>query len=353
MIPGSILALAAYGVTVTDAPGLLAALKDPRSTTVWLAPGNYGVVAFSGVNPPGLVKIRSLDPKHPAAVAGFRVDHASRLIFMGIELAASAAPDELSTNRPAFLFSDVDSVRLVNVFAHGALDGDPANDPVGVQFVRAKNIQVSASRFSELRIGLSVSNSDGAMITDNDFDGIRIDGINAPGTSNILIERNFFTNNRHIGMSCPTCPGDHADSIQDFTTPNVKPVTNLTIQYNLVVQGIGNVMQGPWIQNEGGLIDPYVNVTIRYNQIVGGNWNAIGVGMARNLVVDGNTIYPLAGAVSVDPVTGAVTPLVPFIKIKIPYVGTNGTAPAVTDGGNAVTAAWKAKYRVVVKPGLP
>jgi hypothetical protein len=110
----------------------------------------------------------------------------------------------------------------------------------------SRNTTFENVTFTNVKIGMVASRNTGLIIRDSHFTGRRSDGINSVGNSNVLIERNIFTDTRPIPSTGSKADGDwvdgdHCDAIQIWAPPDVPISTDIIIRDNVIesaTQGI-------------------------------------------------------------------------------------------------------------------
>ena len=262
---------AAY-TTVYTSNGLWSAVKAALpGDTIYLAPGAYTAMSMAGMNPAGMVTITSLDPSHPAVVAGLTLTNSSNLTFSNIELTPKAQ------GAYGITLGGDSNIRFdhLNIHASATVDGN------AVLIRDSRNVSVTNSDIHNIGTGISYINSDTVMLSGNTLHNIQSDGIHGGGTSNITITGNTFTD------FSPKA-GDHPDAIQFWTSGTTTSAHDITITNNIITRGAGAAVQGIFLGNEKML--EYKNVTITGNAVVGGLYNGIFVVDASNAKIEGNLV---------------------------------------------------------------
>src|SRR5262249_42861127 len=142
------------------------------------------------------------------------------------------------------------------------------------------NISITNSDFTHLYVGIGISGTSGAVVSNNSFHQMRCDGIEVAPAVNIVVERNVFTDFH-------PAPGDHPDAIQLWG----KGTSDVTIKENLYVRGLGAPTDGIFAGFNPG---DAKNIAISDNTIVGAGYNGIDVSNVGGLTVSSNTVaaYP-------------------------------------------------------------
>lgn len=116
----------------------------------------------------------------------------------------------------------------------------------GADLRKVDGVEFDGTRFTDALRGMVVADSRNIVVRNASFTGLRTDGIDLAGTSNVLLENNRFDNftpKKATGSKADGTfkDGDHPDAIQMWTTPNVKSVSDITIRGNTIdgdTQGI-------------------------------------------------------------------------------------------------------------------
>ena len=110
-----------------------------------------------------------------------------------------------------------------------------------VQGVRFENVTVTNAR-----LAMIFSDSRGIVVRDSTFTGLRSDGLNIVSTSDVLVEKNVFTNFKPTKATGSKADGtwkdgDHPDAIQMWVNKPTDAMSDVTIRNNVVdgdTQGI-------------------------------------------------------------------------------------------------------------------
>lgn len=356
LLGGALLATAAChaeAATLDATPATLqgALGKLQAGDVLQLAPGVYSGFTTKYVKAWDLARpiiVTSADPGAPATITDFTVQGAQGLIFRDLRLnATNPVPRSYG-----FIFAGSQGLGFERVTVHGSLDGDPSNDPFGLQLRGCADIWVRDSVFTELNRGLLVGTTERVRVTGNRFHLLRSDGMDFAQVKDVEITDNHI---RDIYRA----PTDHPDAIQFWTSGTTAPSSDVLIARNLIERGVGGAMQGIFIRDELGL--PYERLTIADNLVVGTGWNALRiVGNAtkptREITIRGNeliTFDALEGVpakelltyILIQNVDGAVAEgnraaQMSFDKVTgLTNAGNTITKP-VKDRGRAATTAW-------------
>lgn len=130
----------------------------------------------------------------------------------------------------------------------------------------SRDITFDDVTFTNAKIGMASARSNGLTVRNSRFVGMRSDGINSVGNSNVLIENNRFWDTRPIPSTGSKADGnwedgDHCDAIQIWAPPDVPVSTDIVIR--------GNVIEGPTqgINTFGPSGDGYQRIIVEHNSI--------------------------------------------------------------------------------------
>ena len=258
--------------TVSTSDGLWSAVKAAQpGDTILLAPGAYTSVNLTGMNPSGMVTVTSLDPGHPAVIAGLSVMGSSNLSFNHLDLTPK------SVGGYGVTVGNSSNIHLDHLDLHASakVDGN------AVLIQNSKNVSVTNSDIHNLGTGISYVNSDTVLLSGNKLHNIQCDGMHGGGTSNITITGNTFTD------FSPKA-GDHPDAIQFWTSGSTTSAHDITITNNIITRGAGSIFQGIFMGADPKLA--FHNVTITGNAIVGGMYNGIAFLNGDNVKIEDNLV---------------------------------------------------------------
>jgi len=332
---------APVGIKIADQAALNTALANAKGGEVFLLPsgGGYGVT-LSGKSYASPVIITSADPAHRAKISWFSLTNVGNLTFLNVEIARNAKDPANPNAENLGKIAGGKGISFDGVYFHGSLDNDARNDMVGPNIGNVDGLRIVNSRFEQLMAGFRLGACNNVTVANNIVTALRSDGFNFAASTNVLIERNSFSNFQRNTT-------DHPDAIQFWTQGSTKPSANITIRYNIVLPRGGNGMQGIFLADQVGNL-PYSNVLIEKNLIVGLNMaNGIfpshvnGLTIRYNTVVspvdDGNPVW-----IRVDKATGvSVTG-----NIADTFNGVSAT-------GNKLTSASGIDLKLLTTANLP
>jgi len=274
---------AAYAGTISNQAALNAALASARGGEMLaLAPGGYSVTlsAKSYASP---VIITSADPAHRAKIGWFSLANVSNLTFLKVDITRKPKDPTRPNAENLGKINGGKGIAFDGVYFHGSLDNDARNDMVGPNIGNVDGLRIVNSRFEQLMAGFRLGACKNVTVANNVVTALRSDGFNFAASTNVLIERNSFSNFQRNTT-------DHPDAIQFWTQGSTRPSANITIRYNVVLPGAGNGMQGIFLADQVGNL-PYSNVLIEKNLIVGLNMaNGIFPSHVNGLTVRYNTV---------------------------------------------------------------
>jgi hypothetical protein len=279
-----------------------------------LAPGTYAPFTLEKGEAPAV--IRSADPKTPAVLEGFVIEHFDGLRLEGLLLAYPFDPADKLNVRPfnlnycknlAFVGN-----RIRGELAHGTgtlADGHGYGIGLSVRF--CEGVLIEGNHFSDHHRGMIVSESRDVLITKNEVTAIRMDGMVFAQLRDTVIENNYIHSFDRV-VDSP----DHADMIQFWTASTKEPTRNITIRNNLLNSGSGAFTQSIFMRNE--LVDKgqaneemfYRDILIEQNIIINAQLHGISIGEARGLTIRHNTLVQNPRSAGGDPSQRVWTPAI-------------------------------------------
>lgn len=223
---------------------IVAALSGLQpGATVRLSPGPHEKI---------VIKDRQFDPPvtidaRGATVKGLEINNSSGIVWRGgtIEAPYGRGDEDISHRGkgPGFYASNV---------------------------ARSRDITFDDVTFTNARNGMVAGRNNGLTVRNSRFEGLRSDGIDSVGNSNVLIENNRFYNARPIPSTGSKADGtfidgDHADAIQIWAPKDVPVSTDITIRNN-VIEGrtMGINTFGPWGEGYRRIIVENNTIDISY-----------------------------------------------------------------------------------------
>lgn len=241
--------------------------------------------------------LRDLKPTVPitidgrgAKLEGLTIERSAAIRLVNFEFVAVHA-----NGTDPFKILDSDDITLERLNIHGSLDNDPSNDTSAMQIRRSTRVKLKKLEFHELANAVTHLDCDDVVFSDNFFHNIRMDGIRGGGSSNVTVERNYFTDFKPL-------PADHPDAIQFWNSNTKTPASNILIRNNLIARGNGGPPQGIFVTTQISRLR-YQGVKIHNNIVIGSLYHAITVSGADDVEISANTVitYPDIGArISVD-----------------------------------------------------
>jgi hypothetical protein len=251
-----------------------------------LADANYGKVYITNRAYSSTVSIEAANPGSSAHLDGLIVSGSKNLNIVGLDIGRALNAGEPTYTQLSSV-SNSTNIKLDGVHVHGSVDGNPANDGVGLTVTNVAGFSISDSRFEDLYRGIVLQKSSNATIQNNEITMIRSDGIISTANDGLAILGN------HIGEFRPNL-GDHADAIQFWNTGQTKGQTNITIKDNVIFQTYFSGVEGTGIQGifmSDPLTYGYKNVLIENNVLYSNDaYNGIYVNGATGVQVLDNTV---------------------------------------------------------------
>lgn len=229
--------------------------------TVRLGPGPYPALTFKNqhFDPPVTIEAGK------AVVMGVTIRNSSGIVWRGGEI---RAPQGRDGNNP---------------------------DHWGMNIRSSDGVTLENARVTDAYHGVMVGDSRNIVLRNNDLTGLRSDGMDVVGTSNVLIENNRFTDIRpHKATGSKAAgdwkDGDHPDAVQIWSTKDNPRVTDITIRGNTVegdTQGFN--FFGP--KHDGN-----ARIRIENNAIHITYPPAISIFRCDDCSIRGNRVWRIAGA---------------------------------------------------------
>ena len=274
-----------------------------------LAPGSYGHTKLSDRHFVTGVTITS-------AVADDQAVFTNRLLLDGVSgvtveaLQVEAAQLASGRNFPRLHVVNsadvtVSDVKITGHIASANEGADPVSrtvhrlDPIagfgqdtGLNVRGSTGVTVTGVEMSDLRLGMSVSNSHDIVIRDAEIHGVR-EGINTNDVRGLLVEDSVFRNFTPW-MGGPKANIDHADMIQFWSVNSKFGVHDLTIRNNVFRQDAGD-LHTQTIFGHGRDAAPGVtmtNFTIVGNTIINGQMHGISIADVTGVTIRDNVLLP-------------------------------------------------------------
>ena len=212
---------------------LIAALSGLQpGAVVRLPPGRQPTIEITGQNFSPAVTIDARD----ATVMGVRITDSSGIIFRGGTI---EAPDGLTGDKPG---------------SHA------------IRLQRFRDVTFDDVTVTNAKHGMVAGNGFGLTVRNSRFKGLRSDGIDTVGNSNVLIENNRFTDmvpNLKTGVRGEPgfVDGDHPDAVQIWASRDTRAAKDIVIRNNL----IEGTTQG--ITTFGDPGEGYQRIVVENNQI--------------------------------------------------------------------------------------
>ena len=259
---------------------------------------NYEFGLYKNFSPDSMVTVRAEDPNDPATFHTVYMREGQNLTLDGLQFGST--PDEVA-DRSAYLtdiyMHDVTNVTITNSRFIGTADryaetqADLVEDILHIR--GGKNIEVSNNFISNSKYGMTLTDTVGITITDNEITKVQGDGIRLGGVQDVVIDGNYI----HDFLSSSN-QLIHDDMIQIWSKDTYTQTQNVQITNNILDQGEGEYSQGIFIGNEktrtpDGVFDDdvlHVDLLIENNYINTTHLHAIALEGVDGAVVANNTI---------------------------------------------------------------
>lgn len=289
---GAAQSCAADGSRACPWPSLDAALSSGVVTggdVINLMNGDHGAATLRNRSFTTPVIIRALNP-HKAHVDSIAIqDGTSRVTFRNLNVWPSdphnppGALLSVSPNASHIVFDGIDARAgkdALNYLSWSATEWQ--NRAVDGAFITGSNTQLTNSRFTGIRFGISFLGANNTA-RGNIIDGFSGDGLRGQGKNSHFI-RNTVTN-------CVSVDDNHADGFQAFTDPS-HPISGIVLDGNTIIEWTHN-MNAPLrctLQGVGMFDGYYDNFSIRNNLVIGRHPHGISVYGGRHGTIVNNTV---------------------------------------------------------------
>lgn len=149
----------------------------------------------------------------------------------------------------------VAGLRLVNssgiIWRGGTIEAPGGKDGRGAQFYgvdmrKSQSITFDGVHFTNALRAMVIADSRGLVVRNSRFAGLRSDGMNVAGTSNVLVEKNSFTDFSPVKPTGSKAlgnwrDGDHPDAVQIWSTKANPGNSDIVVRDNIIegdTQGI-------------------------------------------------------------------------------------------------------------------
>jgi len=286
---------------LTDAYATLS--TTPGGGTIYLT-GNYSADAEIHLNGGGSnsVHITSANPNDAVEISRIYLNNVDNVRVSNMHV------DGSGVDRPDF-HRDLDlqsSSRIEIADSVFSSNGSIMFDPSGVGVLgerlgmirNSEDITVEGNYFERYEQGLTVQETSNFHFANNEVTLMQGDGLRLVGVEDVLVEDNYF----HDFAATPN-EFTHSDFIQLWSSNAITESRDITVTGNVLDTGNGVSVQGIWMRNEqndhGNPEYVYENITVTNNLIYTGSANGIGIGVANNVLVEGNTLLWNQDAVTI------------------------------------------------------
>lgn len=268
----------------------------------------------------GQVRIESADPDNPTLLHRIAFTDVENVTVSGFNVDSTGVDrpgwhqDVMVTNSDNIVIQDSD----FKSNAVGRYGPDEEGTVLGESFgiVRGSTDFVfEGNTVEDYYQGLSLKETVGVSIADNEFAGLQGDGLRLSGVQNADVVGNYLHD--FLGT---TNNFNHNDFIQVWSSNTTLTAKNLTFSSNVLDSGDGSSAQGIFIGNErfnhGETDHIFQNIEIFDNVIHSGNANGISVRGANNVEVSDNTLLWNRGAETVGDTGDSGVSRAPLIRLE-------------------------------------
>ncbi|KPF76416.1 hypothetical protein IP88_06755 [alpha proteobacterium AAP81b] len=277
-------------INVSTTAQLNAVLKTVKGgETILLAPGSYGSVFVSSINPNATVTIASADPNNDAKLYSLGITRSSNFAVADIDIQRTLQPGERVGTLSALAVNSSKNISITGVDFMGSLDNNASNDGLGVVVTGSERVAIVDSTFRQFRTAAVISLNKDVAFAGNTITETR-EGVSISGLANGLFERNLVKD-----LQPNYVAGDHPDAFQ-VQTSRGGGSSDLLFRDNVILEGkagggVGGFFIGNERMNEGVRHDDIVIVNNFYQ---GTYRHAISVSGATDVVIDNNTVLDSA-----------------------------------------------------------
>lgn len=272
-------------LAVANAAELRTAIRGLKGgESILLAPGDYGRIAFSSVNPASLVTIRSADPGNDALFSSLNFVRSSNIALVDVDVSRPIQPGERAGTFSAVAVTSSRDIRLAGIDLTGSLDNNASNDGQGMTITGSQRITIVDSTFRQFKAAAVISLNQDIIFAGNSISEVR-EGVNISGLTDGLFERNLIRD-----LQPDYAAGDHPDAFQVHSSRGGGS-SQLLFQDNVILEGksgpIGGIFLGNETYEQGSR---HSDIAIVNNFYQGTFRHGISVSGAVDVLIDGNTV---------------------------------------------------------------
>ncbi|KAB7647865.1 right-handed parallel beta-helix repeat-containing protein [Polymorphobacter fuscus] len=270
-------------VTVATAAQLSAAAKVAKAgDTILLAPGNYGDVNLSNLNPAGNITIKSADPDNDAVFRTLRMTRSNNVTLQDFDVHRPLNPGE-SSNGAAVQVNGGKNVTFIGMDISGSMNGSALDDGHGMSISTGSHISILNSTFTQLRTALIVR-GDNFLFAGNSVTEVQ------EGLSISSMTKGVFAQNYMADWQANYAAGAHPDMFQVHSGGTAVASSDLIFRDNVLLPGDGPV-GGFFISSQAvGRGERHENILVENNYYEGAYRHAITVANADDVIVRDNTV---------------------------------------------------------------
>lgn len=310
-----------------------AARRAVAGDTILLAPGHYGDVSLTSLNPTGTVTIRSADPDNDAVFGSLRLTRVNNFVVADVDVVNPLTAGEREWT-VASAINHSTNVSFVGIDFRGSMNGNHFDDGNGLAVTNSSRIAVLDSSFQQFNNATVIGNVNDIVFAGNTVREVR-EGVNMSRVDGGLFERNFVTE-----VSPDRSKGDHSDAFQVHSAAGFAS-NDLVFRSNVILADA----QGIFIKSETASRGVFhSNIVIENNFYEGNFRNALAVSHASNVIIAHNSVREgegpgLAPAIVVGGVTNALVTdnIAPLISTRSDWRSTNLTISGNIDLWDSAT----------------
>lgn len=281
-------------ITVRTSAELKSAVYQLSKTggTILVENGGQGYdLTIANVGSAGsTITITAADPDNPPDFDHIKLTNATNLSFQGLLFDSSDPATDAGQDIGIYNSTNVTFANITMIGSASEYLGTGSGAVIGGNAVKIEgstNVTFTGSSVAGYGHGITVKDSIGTVISDNDISALQFDGVRLIGVQDTQVVDNYIHN--FLGADYNL---NHPDMIQVFSSASTKLNTeNLTISGNvLIADDVGT--QTIFIRNEtqDSTGTAYKNITITDNTIYNGNSHGISVSGTDGVTIADNTL---------------------------------------------------------------
>lgn len=276
-------------VTVSTGAQLNAAARAARAgDTILLAPGNFGDVTLSNINPTGTITIKSANPDNDAVIRTLSMFGSRNIIIEDVDFHRPLAPGA-SQNSYIVNVGRASNITFSGIDVMGSMNNNAHDDASGMS-VAGSRISIFDSTFTQLKAAVATSGTD-FLFAGNTITQVR-QGLSIRSMNRAVVEGNYAAD-----FQANYATKEHPDVFQVHSGGTANASHNLIFRDNIMMPSGNGPVGGIYIQSEAffrakRLDQRHTNILVENNYYEGNYRHAITVNNTDDLIVRNNTVRP-------------------------------------------------------------